>query len=484
MGRSARDCAIGPDEPMKDLTQGSVTRNLLHLSGFLAVSMLFQTLYLLIDLFWVGRLGKEAIAAVGLAGNIMLVVLALTQALGVGTTTLISHAAGRKDQSRARLVFNQSLVLSMVCGLVFGIVAFALRGAYCRALAADALTVRLAREYLLWFLPALTTQFGLVAMGSALRGTGIVMPTVVIQVATVALNIVLAPVLIFGWGTAHPLGVAGASLATLISVAVGVLLLVVYFLRAEGYIQFERTQWKPDWSIWRGMLAVGAPAGGDFILISVYLALVYWVIRDFGAAAQAGFGIGGRVMQSLFLPVMAVAFAASPVAGQNFGARAGDRVRQTFSSAAILSSAFMLLLTFGCQIAPEALIRVFSRDAKVIAFGAEYLRIISWNFVPSGIIFVSASIFQGIGNTAPPLASSCVRLLIFALPAYLLSRSQGFEIREIWYLSLATVLVQAVVNVALLLREFRRKLAFTVLDPPEGAGEGGLGAVGRGAARS
>src|ERR1700693_1998919 len=105
---------------MKDLTQGSVTKHLLHMSAFMAVSMLVQTLYLLADLYWVGRLGKEAIAAVGVAGNLMMIVMALTQMLGVGTTTLISHAAGQKDQQRAELVFNQSFVMSIVAMALLG----------------------------------------------------------------------------------------------------------------------------------------------------------------------------------------------------------------------------------------------------------------------------------------------------------------------------------------------------------------------------
>src|SRR5260370_16171770 len=107
---------------MKDLTQGSVTRHLLHMSAFMAVSMLVQTLYLLADLYWVGHLGKEAIAAVGLAGNLTMIVLALTQMLGVGTTALISHAAGQKDQPRAELVFNQAFVMSLLVAVGLGVV--------------------------------------------------------------------------------------------------------------------------------------------------------------------------------------------------------------------------------------------------------------------------------------------------------------------------------------------------------------------------
>ena len=97
---------------MQDLTTGSITRHLLKTASFMLVTMVFQTLYFLVDLYWVGRLGKEAVAAVGIAGNLTFIVLAISQMLGVGTTTLVSHAAGRKDHERALLVFNQSQVLS------------------------------------------------------------------------------------------------------------------------------------------------------------------------------------------------------------------------------------------------------------------------------------------------------------------------------------------------------------------------------------
>src|SRR5947209_4204112 len=140
---------------MKDLTQGSVTKHLLHMSAFMAVSMLVQTLYLLADLFWVGHLGKEAIAAVGVAGNLTMIVLALTQTLGVGTTALIAQAAGRKDQARAELVFNQSCAMSIWIALALGVIGFFGMDAYATSLSADAQTAVLAKQYLHWFLPAM-----------------------------------------------------------------------------------------------------------------------------------------------------------------------------------------------------------------------------------------------------------------------------------------------------------------------------------------
>ena len=198
--------------------------------------------------------------------------------------------------------------------------------------------------------------------------------------------------------------------------------------------------------------------------MSVYVVLVYWIIRDFGAAAQAGFGIGARVMQSMFLPVVAISFAAAPLAGQNFGARNAERVRQTFRTAALLVTGLMLLFTVLSHVAPDRLIRIFSGDPAVVAFGAEYLKIISYNFLAMGLIFTSSSMFQAMGHTLPPLAASSLRLLLFALPAFALSLHPGFDIRDVWYLSVASVAIQAVINLTLIQREFRRRLVFPPLD--------------------
>ena len=224
---------------MKDLTQGSVTKHLLNMAAFMAISMLMQTLYLLADLYWVGRLGKEAIAAVGVAGNLTMIVLALTQMLGVGTTTLISQAAGEKNQPRAELVFNQSLTMSILIAVALGVFGFLLRNSYCESLSADAATATLAKSYLLWFLPALLLQFPLVTLGSALRATGIVKPAVGFQVLSVVLNIVLAPLLIFGIAGLPRLGVTGAALATFISILVADVLMLIYFERKYHYLRFR-----------------------------------------------------------------------------------------------------------------------------------------------------------------------------------------------------------------------------------------------------
>jgi putative MATE family efflux protein len=445
---------------MKDLTQGSVTRHLLHMSAFLMASMIVQTLYLLADMYWVGHLGKEAIAAVGVAGNLSMIILALTQMLGVGTTALISHAAGKKDQPRAELVFNQSFTMSILVAFALGIIGFLSMNGYCNSLSADAITAKLAKTYLLWFLPALLLQFPLVALGSALRATGIIKPAVGFQVLSVILNIVLAPLLIFGIGPWPKLGVTGAALATFISILVADVLIVIYFKQKYHYLRFRFALLRPQLKIWSSMLRIGVPAGTEFVLLFFYMMLVYAIIRGFGPAAQAGFGVGVRLLQALFLPVVALSFAVSPIVGQNFGGRQADRVREAVYSALGIASGMMLVLTVIAYFVPAMLIGFFSRDPRVIAFGSDYLRIVSFNFVAAGIVFTSSSVFQGLGNTIPPLLSSLTRLLVFALPSLFLARTPGFEIKYVWYLSMASQVLQACVNFLLLRVELRRKLRF------------------------
>jgi len=445
---------------MKDMTQGSVTRHLLSMAAFMAVSMLAQTLYLLADLYWVGHLGKEAIAAVGVAGNLTMIVLAMTQMLSVGTTTLISHAAGAKDQPRAELVFNQSFTMSIVVACALGVIGFLARDPYCNGLSADATTAALAKSYLLWFIPALLLQFPLTTLGATLRATGIIQPAVGFQVLSVVLNIVLAPLFIFGIGPWPRMGVLGAALATFVSILIGDVLMLIYFEKKYHYVRFRAPLLRPQFKTWGKMLSVGLPPGAEFALAFLYIMIVYGIIRGFGPAAQAGFGVGARVMQALFLPVVALAFAVAPVVGQNFGGRRAERVRHTVYAALTMATSMMLVLAALTYFEPTLLIRGFSKDPNVIAFGGEYMRIVSFNFVAAGVVFTVSSIFQGIGNTLPPLLSSMSRLLLFALPALMVARHPGFQIRHVWYLSVASQVLQAIINLLLLQRELRRKLVF------------------------
>jgi len=184
------------------------------------------------------------------------------------------------------------------------------------------------------------------------------------------------------------------------------------------------------------------------------------VSRPFGAAAQAGFGIGLRIVQACFLPVVALGFAVSPVAGQNFGARLAGRVRETFRVGAGIAAAGMFLAALMVGLTADRLVQVFSPDPAVIDVGEQYLHVIAWNFVASGVIFVTSSMFQAMGNTIPSLITSGLRIVLIAIPILLLRNTPGFSLLWIWYISVGGIFLQLLMNLLLLRREFRLRLAF------------------------
>jgi len=444
---------------MRDLTLGPIPGHLLAMSLPIGAGMLAQTLYFLIDLYFVAQLGHAALAGVGAAGIAMFVVMAVTQTLGVGAMALVSQAVGRKDPADADVVFNQSLSLAGYCTVATLIGGYLLSGRYMRVIGADSGTVEAGATYLYWFLPGLALQYVNIVMMSGLRGTGVVQPTMLVQIATVLLNALLAPMLIAGWLTGHAMGVAGAGLASTISVAAGTVLLALYFRRLEKYIHIRPATWRPRLAVWARMINIGLPAGGEFAFMFLFMAVIYWVIRDFGAASQAGFGLGTRLMQSIFLPAMAIAFATGPIAGQNFGAGQFLRVRETFRSAATISVILMLAITLLCQWRPEWLIRGFTDEPEVVEVASHFLRLISFNFAASALIFTCSGIFQGLGHTWPALGSTASRVVTFALPALWLSTRPGFRIDHVWYLSVASVWLQAALSVYLLSRTMKTRLA-------------------------
>lgn len=450
---------------MKDLTQGSIPKHLITMAMPMMIGMFVQTLYFLVDLYFVGKLGATALAGLSLAGNAMFLIFALTQIINIGTATLISHAVGSKDQLNANSIFNQSMMISSVIGVVVCVIGYLGAKSYLSIVSQDPETVAMGLDYLYWFIPCMALQFIMVAISAALRGTGIVKPTMMIQMLSILVNIILSPILITGWGTGYAMGIAGAGLASSISVVFAVILLVYYFKTSEKYISVNLTLWRIDTTCLKKLFAIGLPAGGEFFLMFIYMATIYWLIQHFGADAQAGFGLGSRVMQALFLPAMAIAFAAPAIAGQNFGAKNYQRVRETFTWSVIMTCSLMTLLTIVCLWQAELLLLSFSTDKQVIVISAAFLQIICWNFIPSGIVFTCSGMFQSLGNTWPGLLSTGARLLAFIFPALWLSNQANFQIEQLWYISVSTVCFQALLSYYFLRREFKRRLPAELTTP-------------------
>ncbi|MGZ5873775.1 MAG: MATE family efflux transporter [Bradyrhizobium sp.] len=444
---------------MKDLTQGSILSHVLTMAVRIFAGLVLVLLCGLIDLYFVAGLGDAAIAGVGAAGNAGFLINALTQVVSVGTLAAISQAVGRKSRTDANFIFNQSLGLSVVCGTCTLAAGFAVARAYMSSVAADVATVEAGATYLHWFMPALALQFAVLTMSSALRGIGIVKPTMYVQALTVVINIILAPVLIAGWGTGYALGVKGAGLASSLAVAFGAATLWLYFQKTGNYLALDPEQWRPKITQWKRILGVGLPAGGEFAIMFAYMAAIYYALGNFGPVEQAGFSIGCRVLGLIQVPAMAVAFAAAPIIGQNFGAGNRARVKETVRNVLLAATMVMVVATIVTQWQPELLLKGFTRDEETISEGALFLKMVSLNLVAQGLIFVCSSAFQGLGNTRPQLISSTVRLITYVIPTLWLSAQSGFRVEHIWYLSIATTTIQALLSLCLLRRELGKRLA-------------------------
>lgn len=440
---------------MKDLTQGSIACHLLSMALPAAVGMVFQTLYVFIDLWFVAKLGDATVAGISAASNAMLIFLALTQVLSVGTVALISHAVGRKDQKEANLIFNQSLLIGLVLGSSCMFVGYALTVPYLRVLTDHESTVMQGRDYLFWLLPGVALQFVSTLIASALQGTGVMKATLVVQVATVLIRIALAPVLIAGWVTGYPMGAAGAGMAGSIAAFGSLILLYLGFRRQKSYISLDPEQWQPRFAVWKRILMVGLPAGGELLVLFLHTGIAFWAISTFGAPAQAGYGIGSRIMQAILLPSLAIASVVGPVAGQNFGARQIDRVRETVRVASIQTIGVMLIAMLVCQWKPEAMMRLFSPEPEVVRVGALYLQLISWNFVFIAVALVSFGLFQALANTLPILLISGMRLVVYSALTISVTSYPDYKLEHVWYMSIVATLVQTAFILFLLQKQMR-----------------------------
>ncbi len=441
---------------MTDLTQGSVRRHLVNMATPMMIGMLVQGLYLFVDMYFVASIGPEAVAAVGAGSALMFLVLALTQMLSVGTVSLIARATGAADHAYANQVFRQSMLLAGFLTVLTLLAGFLLQDFYLQTVSTDAAVRQAGAEFLQWYLPGLALAFVSTAIGSALRAVGVVKPAMAVQLLTVLLNLILAPVLISGWGTGLALGVAGAGIASMLAASAGVLMLWVYFRRCQHQVLDTSAGWSLQLPVWRRLLAIGLPAGGEYALMFIFTAFVYWVIRDLGTDVQAAFGIGMRIIQAVSLPVVALSFAIPAIAGQNLGAGLHDRVHQTMHAALQLSMGLMLLIFLFSQFEAETLMRWFTADAAVVLAGVVFIKIISWNYLTSALVLTCSGMFQALGNTWPSLLSSAVRLTLFILPVLWLSQQAAFTPLQVWWCSAFSVLVQGILSFSLLQRQLKK----------------------------
>ncbi len=435
-----------------DLTEGPILKTLVRLAVPVTISMVLFTVYLLVDLCFVGRLGPDAVAAVSISGNAFFIHLGFSTILGTGGMALIAQAFGRKEYGHAARVFKQSLLMALIIGTIEAVTGFLLAPAYIKFFGGSGKSLQWGIQYFQIFSLTFLFMLLLYVVGNCFRGMGNTKTPMIIMLQANILNIVLDPILIFGWLGLPAMGVRGAAIASLIS--------QIYGLGIYGYLLFLRGshinlkgRWRFDPGIIKQSLIIGVPSGMNHFLLAANLLITFRVISIYGTAALASIGIGFRILQSIYIPVIAVASAMAAIVGQNFGAQKFSRISGTLWRAWLISMIFMIGCSAICLLFPQVLIGIFSNNSDVIHYGVIYLRIFSLGFVMVGTIMVASSAFQGLGKTYPSLVGAVVDNALFAGLVFTLPVYFSWEIQSIWWIKLATAAAETVVVAVWLKRE-------------------------------
>ena len=430
--------------PRIDLTKGPILKTLVRLAVPVTVSMVMFTVYLMVDLYFVGRLGPDAVAALSISSNAFFIHLGFSTILGTGGMALIAQAFGRKDYDHATLVFKQSILLALMVGVFEAAIGLMIAPAYIKFFGGSGKSLEWGIQYFQIFVVSFLFMILLYTIGNCYRGMGNTKTPMIIMLQANLMNIVLDPILIFGWLGLPGMGVRGAALASVISQIYALAIYGYLLLIKETHINIKG-KWQLNLGIIRKSLYIGVPSGLNHFLLAANLLITFRVASDYGTAALASIGIGFRILQAIYIPVIAVASAMAAIVGQNFGANKYKRITGTFARAWLISTLFMLFCTAVCQTFPAYIIGIFSNDPDVIRFGVSYLSVFSLGFIIVGAIMVISAVFQGLGKTYPSLIGAVVDNALFAGLVFTLPVYFSWGIQSIWWIKLTTAIIETAV---------------------------------------
>lgn len=433
----------------RDLTTGSMPRHLLAFSTPMLAGGLLQTAYSLINAFWVGKfLGTIALAAVTVSMPAVFVLIGAAGGLTLAANILVAQYYGARQWARIRDVVQTATALIGGASLVLLLAGFILAEHLLQLMSTPRAVLPLAVGYLRIFLWTMPLMFGIFLIGSLLRGIGDSSTPVYFQAASVALNTILDPLLMFGWLGLPRLGVIGTAWASIIAQIAALTGLLIYVPRRRALVAPQWNRISLDPAIAWLLVRIGLPAMVQQSVVSVSLLVIVTLVNRFGKDTVAAFGAAVRIDQVAFLPALTIGAAVATLAGQNIGARRFARAQQAFRWALLLSGAISGVITFTVVSIPGVVLRAFLSESQVIAVGIGYLRIVGITYVLYAVLFASNGVINGAGHTAWTTLFTIIGLWGIRLPAaWLLARGLHSE-RGIWYAMLVSVAASMVLSLA------------------------------------
>lgn len=432
-----------------DLTSGDVGPPLFYLSLPIVVTNLLQTAYNLADTFWIGQYSTEALAAISFAFPMVFLIISLGMGLAVAGSILVAQYTGAGEEAEAEYAASQTVGFAALVSVIVGAVAYVFVGDILALLGPEPDVLPLATAYMEIISLGIFFMFGFLVFISLMRGYGDTITPMLVMLGSVVLNIVLDPLLIFGWWIFPQWGIEGAAIATVFTRGLALVVGLWIMITGRRGVRIRPRDVVPDLAYGRRLVRIGVPASVEGTGQAVAINLLMFIVGTFTTPVVAAFGIGVRVFSVIFLPAIAVSRGVETMAGQNIGAGNYDRAALTAGVAA--RTTFVVLAVAGVvtYLFADPIVGLFTDDAEVIEVGATFLRYVAPSFGFIGIMRSYNGGFRGAGKTLTAAAIAVTMLGGIRLPiawiasglmgppgvwiSFLISNVLGAVIAYLWF---------------------------------------------------
>ena len=435
-----------------------VNKLLITMSLPMMISMLVQALYNIVDSIFVARIEEKALTAVSLAFPIQTLMIAVGVGTAVGINALLSRFLGEKEFEKANTVAKNGIFLAVISYILFLMIGiFGVRIFY-TSQTTDTVIINYGVEYLTIVCVASFGIFMQATFEKLLQSTGKTFYTMITQGTGAIINIILDPILIFGYLGMPKMGVAGAAAATVIGQCVAAVLAIIMNVKVNKEIHVGMKGFRPNGKVVKQIYMIGVPS---IIMQAIGSVMTYGMNRiliTFTDTATAVFGVYFKLQSFVFMPVFGLNNGMVPIIAYNYGARNKDRVVKTFKLSVCYAVAIMAVGVVIMQCIPDKLLLLFDASEHMLEIGVPALRIISTCFIVAAFCIVTGSVFQALGYAWYSMVNSICRQLVVLLPAaYLLSLTG--ELQNVWWSFPIAEVMSASVTVFFLVRIWRRVIS-------------------------
>lgn len=417
------------------LTEGKILNSLVSLAFPIIMANILQTAYQLIDTFWLGRLGANAVAAVSISFPILFLILSLGGGLTLAGTVIVSHHKGAERQRQVDYSSSQTVLVIFFISILLAAVGYFTAAPLMKLVGAGPEILSDSVSYFKVSSWGFVFLFMFFVFQSLMRGIGNVMLPMYIVLGTVFLNLVLDPLLIFGWGPVPGYGVAGAAIASVITQGLSALVGILILFRGKMGIRIHWSDMKFDFPWFKRLFSLGIPASLDQSTRAAGMTVMIMLVTSFGSEVVAAYGVGARILSLVIVPALGFAMATTSLVGQNIGAakiRRAEKIGNLSTKIAFwgLTSIGILMYIFA-----EPITRFFiPNDPQVIKDGALFIKIMAPSFGLLGVQQVLNGVFNGAGFTQASMLISIFSLWIIRFPvAFMLSDKTELGFEGIWW---------------------------------------------------